>query len=143
MSVRRQDGLAEQSITEAIIRAFFDVYNNLGFGFLESVYMAALERELVRRGHRVTREVKVRVYYKGEAIAWQRIDMLVDDKVVVELKSTELLPPASSRQLDSYLRATQLEVGLLLHFGPQPKFFRHYWPNSRKDALPTHPQFPT
>lgn len=124
--------LLHEALTESVIGAFFDVYNILDFGFLEHVYSAALERELRSRGHSVGREVGVEVMYKGEEIASQRLDMVVDDCLVVEIKSTMLLPPTAKRQLLGYLRATRIEVGLLLHFGPEPKFHRQILTNDRK-----------
>jgi GxxExxY protein len=126
--------LIEEALTESAIGAFYEVYNTLGFGFLEHIYITALERELLARGHRVAREVCVRVAYKGEELAQQRIDMLVDEKLVVETKSTYELHKAAPRQLFNYLRATNLEVGLLLHFGPQPSFFRLISSNKRSAA---------
>ena len=116
--------LIDERLTYSIIGAFFDVYNYLGFGFLENIYKAALERELVARGHRVAREVYVPVYYKGELIGRQRIDMIVDGRVIVEVKSTHALQPIAARQLRNYLRATNLRVGLLLHFGPMANYER-------------------
>lgn len=101
----------------------------LGFGFLENVYVAALILELRRRGHSVAREVLVPVLYDGVVIARYRMDLIVDDCVVIEVKSTELLNPNDQRQLLNYLRATPLEVGLLLHFGPRPKVHRVASPN--------------
>ena len=111
-------------LTRSIIGAFFEVYNTLGFGFLEHIYVAGLERELRNRGHCVARELSVRVLYKGEELGAQRLDLVVDQTVVVEVKSTAALHPSAPRQLFNYLRATNLEVGLLLHFGPDPKFYR-------------------
>jgi GxxExxY protein len=116
--------LLEERLTHSIIGAFFEVYNTLGFGFLEHVYVMALERELLERGHRVAREVSVHVSYKGHVLAVQRIDMIVDEKLVVETRSGVELPGAAQRQLLNYLRATKLEVGLLLHFGLEPHFHR-------------------
>jgi GxxExxY protein len=116
--------LLEEKLTHSIIGAFYDVYNTLGFGFLEHVYMLALERELVARNHHVAREVSVRVTYKGEELCTQRLDMIVDNKVIVEIKSTQNLHPLAQRQLYSYLCATTLEVGLLFHFGRRPGFYR-------------------
>jgi GxxExxY protein len=116
--------LVEEPLTRSIIGAFYGVYRTLGFGFLETVYMAALERELLARNHRVGREVNVRVMYHGEQICTQRVDMVVDEKVIVETKSTYLLHPAAQRQLYNYLRATNIEIGLLLHFGREPAFYR-------------------
>jgi GxxExxY protein len=124
--------LIEEELTHSIIGAFYDVYNTLGFGFLEHVYACALERALIKRGHRVGREVPVIVYYEGEEIAHQRLDMLVDGKVIVEIKSTYELHKAAPRQVYSYLRATKLEVGLLLYFGPEPSFFRLLASNASK-----------
>jgi len=119
-----QGKLIEEALTRSVIGAFFEVYNTLGFGFLEHVYVAALERELRASGHQVGREVGVRISYKGEELAWQRIDMVVDGKLIVEVKSAPELHKAAHRQVFNYLRATNLEVGLLLHFGPEPRFFR-------------------
>ncbi len=116
--------LLESATTGAVIGAFFDVYNTLGFGFFEAVYARALELELLDRGHSVSREVTVPVLYKGWELGRQRIDMIVDGKVVVESKSTSDLHPNAHRQVYNYLRATSLEVGLLLHFGSSPKFHR-------------------
>ncbi len=107
-----------------MIGAFFDVYNNLGYGFLEHVYSKALEHELRERGHRVRREVWVSVSYKGVLLTSQRLDFVVDERLVLEIKSTPSLPASAARQLYNYLRATDLPVGLLLHFGPQPRFHR-------------------
>lgn len=80
--------LIESKLTQSVIGAFFEVYNTLGFGFLEHLYVMALERELLARGHRVARQVGVRVTYKGELLGTQRLDLIVDDKLVVETKST-------------------------------------------------------
>jgi GxxExxY protein len=121
--------LIEEALTRSIIGAFYTVYTKLGFGFLEHLYVKALERELRARGHTVAREVCVRVMYDGEELGTQRLDMIVDGKVVVEIKSTYELHKAAVRQLFSYLRGTTLEVGLLLHFGPEPKFHRVYCKN--------------
>ncbi|HTE46756.1 MAG TPA: GxxExxY protein [Gemmatimonadaceae bacterium] len=107
-----------------IINAFFTVYNELGFGLLESAYAAALERELTSRGLRVSREFMVGVYYKGDRVSWQRLDMVVSETILVETKSTRFLPPLTKRQVLSYLTNTTLEVGLILHFGPHAKFYR-------------------
>ena len=117
--------LVHEQVTGSVIRAFYDVYNALGFGFLESIYAAAMERELLERGHRVAREMNVRVMYKQQEIGTQRLDMVIDDKVIVEIKATLDLHKAANRQIYSYLRATNLEVGLLLHFGPEATFYRH------------------
>ena len=116
--------LLEEQTTRDIIASFREVHRTLGFGYRELIYVRALERELVVRGHRVDREVAVMVYYKGEPLARQSIDLIVDEKVVVEAKATERLHAAAAPQLFSYLCATDLEVGMLLHFGREPKFKR-------------------
>ena len=131
----RQFGMANgdlihEELTRSVIGAVFEAYNTLGFGFLEHLYVMALERELLARGHRVSREVSVPVFYKGEELARQRLDMIVDAKLVVEVKSAWEVHRAATRQLYNYLRATNLEVGLLLHFGPRPKFYRLVCQNS-------------
>ena len=123
--------LFEARLTESIIGAFYDVYNTLGYGFLEHVYVRALERELRSRNHSVAREVAIGVRYKGEIIAEQRLDMIVDRKVLVEIKSTHDLNKSAARQVYNYLKATTLEVGLLLHFGPQPTFYRMIHRNNK------------
>ena len=116
--------LIEGQLTESVIGGFYEVYNALGYGFLEQVYRAALERELRARGHAVGREVWVPVHYKGELISRQRIDLVVDERLVIEAKSTQELHKSAPRQVYNYLRATGLQVGLLLHFGPDPAFYR-------------------
>ena len=116
--------LIEERLTHSVIGAFYEVYNTLGYGFLEHLYKAALERELRDRGHRVGREVYVLVIYKGQPLGRQKIDLIVDDTLVVEIKSTQSLHESATRQIYNYLRATNLTVGLLLHFGPKPNFHR-------------------
>jgi len=116
--------LIEETLTYSVIGAFFEVYNTLGFGFLETIYVMGMERELRARGHRVARHVGVRVMYKGEELSQQRLDMVVDEKLIVEVKSTAQLHKFAPRQVYNYLKATHLEVGLLLHFGPEPAFYR-------------------
>lgn len=117
--------LLGQETTGHVIGAFFEVYNTLGFGFLERVYAEALELELKERGRAVQTEVVVPVWYKGVVLRnKQRVDLLVDNSVLVEIKSTEVLSAEAQRQLLNYLRATSFQVGLLLHFGPKARFSR-------------------
>ena len=129
------DDMLERDTTNQIIGAFFKVYNKLGFGFLEHVYAAALERELVARGMRVAREVAVQIFYDGEPLTTQRLDMIVNERVVIENKSTAKLRPDCQRQTLNYLRASTLEVAMILHFGPEPRFYRlvHTRKEFRKD----------
>lgn len=145
--------LIYERLSYSVIGAFFEVYHTLGFGFLEHVYVASLTRELRERGHDVGREVSVPVLYKGEEVARQRLDMIVDGKLIVETKSTRVLHEGAERQVANYLRATSLELGLLLHFGPQPKFYRVIASNpvagvpknppSRVPPLPRGPRNPS
>ena len=124
MSANRDGAMFEEALTRSVIGAFYDVHRALGFGFREHIYALALERELTRKGHRVAREVAVMVYYRGEALTWQMLDMVVDEKLIIETKATEILHPSATLQLFSYLSATTLEVGLLMHFGREPKSYR-------------------
>jgi len=124
--------LLQADITDKIIGAFFAVYRELGFGFLESVYANALAVELGSRGVVVRREVPVEVLYKGAGVGTFRFDMLVEGAVLVEIKASEYITETDERQLLNYLRATNVEVGLLLHFGPKPKYRRFVYSNSRK-----------
>lgn len=129
--------LIEERLTHSVIGAFFEVYNTLGYGFLEHLYVRALDRELRSRGHDVTREVLVQVMYKGSELGIQRLDFIVDARIVVEAKASRELHGSAARQLYNYLRATNLEVGLLLHFGPKPTFQRIICRHNRRD--PQHP----
>jgi GxxExxY protein len=133
MATTASHSLVEEELTRVVIGAFFRVYNRLGFGFLEHVYAAALEKELLELGLRVSRESWVRIHYEGVELCQQRLDFVVNERMVIELKSTLELHKAAARQLLNYLRATNLEVGLLFHFGPAPKFYRLYAANTSKD----------
>ena len=124
MPPARTHGLLHEQLTHSVIGGFFAVHGELGFGYREFIYALALERELRARGHRVAREVAVMVYFRGEPLARQTLDMIVDEMLVIEIKSTERLHPATSAQLFSYLCATTMEVGLVLHFGRDPMFHR-------------------
>lgn len=133
MTNRLTTVLVEEELTGLIIGAFYRAYNKLGFGFLEHVYAAALEKELLGLELRVAREFWVRVQYDGLELCQQRLDFVVNERVVIEIKSTLELHKTAPRQLLNYLRATDLEVGLLFHFGPEAKFYRIYAPNIAKD----------
>src|SRR6185436_1506567 len=111
MTIHRPGGLVEQDLSHSVIGAFYKVHRTLGFGFLEEVYKAALDVELRRRGHVVQREVWVEIVYEGVPIAQNRIDIIVDHRLIVEVKASERLHKDAVRQLFNYLRATDLEVG--------------------------------
>jgi len=117
--------LLEAELVRSVVGALFDVYNYFGYGLSERVYSGALALELRERGHAVVREVLSEVRYKGRSVATQRFDMVVDDRLIVENKAVEKLTSADRKQLINYLRATNFEVGLLLHFGPAPSFERY------------------
>jgi GxxExxY protein len=116
--------LIHARLTHSAIGAFYEVYNTLGYGFREHIYRKALERELLARGHRVAREVSVPVFYKGDLLGYDRIDMIVDETLVVETKSRAKLRREDLEQLKSYLHSTKLELAILFHFGPKPRFYR-------------------
>jgi GxxExxY protein len=115
--------LIDEELTGSVIGAFFEVYNTLGYGFYEHFYTKALEIELRLRGHKVVREVQFRVMYKTYYVGTQRVDMVVDDKLIVETKATQELHRGAPRQLFSYLHGSTFEIGLLLHFGPEARFY--------------------
>jgi GxxExxY protein len=132
MSSSSKRDLLEEEVTRSVIGGFYAVHRELGFGFLEHVYALALERELTARGHRVAREVAVMVHYRGEPLTWQRLDMIVDEKIVLETKAGDRLQADAGSQLFSYLCGTSLEIGLLLHFGREAKFQRVIYENRLK-----------
>lgn len=138
--------LIERELTGRIIECFFTVFNTLGFGMLESVYRHALAVELSHRGLDVRQEVPMGVVYRGVEVGHFRLDLLVERRVAVEIKATELLSPVASRQLLNYLRASHLDVGLLLHFGPGAKFHRLVSPRilsrTREERIRRFPKDP-
>ena len=138
--------LIERQLTGRIIQCFFTVYNTLGFGMLESVYRRALVVELSQHGLDARQEVPIDVLYRSVEVGYFRLDILVDDRVAVEVKATELLAPTASRQLLNYLRASHLDVGLLLHFGPEAKFHRLVSPRvlsrAREERIRQFPKDP-
>jgi GxxExxY protein len=118
------ESLIDEDVTRRIIGAFFECYNHLRPGQFESVYRKALLHEMRLRGLVASEETSFEVRYKGILVGLFRLDLLVENRVVVEVKSTTTLSPADRRQLRNYLSVTGLEVGLLLHFGPDPRFER-------------------
>lgn len=118
-------------ITEKIIQAFYKVYNTLGFGFLEKVYENAMFIELRAMGLLVEKQRRVRVFYKGQEVGDYFADLIVNEKVIIELKASEALGEEHEYQLINYLKATEIEVGLLLNFGKKPDFKRKIFSNVR------------
>ena len=113
-----------QDGTNGVIGAFYAVYNELRYGFLESVYSGALEIEFQERELPYARELPLEVLYKGRLVGTYRADFVIGGNVIVEVKATRQLADTDRRQLLHYLRATGLEIGLLLHFGPKADFHR-------------------
>lgn len=128
--------LKHKDLTEKILQAFFKkVYARLGYGFLEKVYENAMVIELKRMGLQVEQHHRILVYYEGEIVGEYFADLLVEGKVIVELKATQGIIEDHEAQLLNYLRATPYEVGLLLNFGPKPSFARKAFDNNRKVSM--------
>lgn len=125
-------GLEHFEITEKIIGIFYDVYNELGHGFLESVYEQALAIALAEHQIFFQRQIAIPVWFHGRQIGDFRADLLVDSKVIVELKVGRAIESAWEKQLLNYLQGTEIEVGLLLNFGPTAQFRRLIFDNERK-----------
>lgn len=119
-------------MTGEILNAFYDVYNELGYGFLERVYKNALYKELKKRGFDCSIERSIPVYYQGEIVGDYFADIIVDNTIILELKAVKTILPEHEAQLMNYLRATDAEVGLLLNFGPEPQKRRIVFTNDKK-----------
>lgn len=128
--------LQHQEITSRIIEAFYVVYNSLGYGFLERVYENALALELRARGLQVEQQSPIKVLYRDIEIGEYYADLLVEGTVIVELKAAERLADEHFAQLINYLKATQIEVGLLLNFGPKPEVKRKVFQTARSRHNP-------
>ena len=121
-----------KEITDKIIKAFYEVYNELGHGFLESVYERSLEIALNSFGLRVNRQIQIPVWFRGKPVGDFTADMLIENCVLLELKAARALDSSHQAQLLNYLRATEIEIGLLLNFGLKPEFKRLIFDNPRK-----------
>jgi len=122
-------------LTEMILGAFFKVYNTLGYGFTEKVYENALALELRKSGLIVAQQVPIDVYYDGSLVGDYAADIVVNEVIILELKAIRQLSEDHDAQLLNYLKATPIEVGLLLNFGPKPQHVRRVYDNSRKGSL--------
>lgn len=129
---RSPAGLKHSDVTEKIIGVFYDVYNELGHGFLESTYAEAMVVALEEAGFVVAREVPVPVWFRKRKVGQYFADLLVSKAVLLELKAGRNLESAHEAQLLHYLRATEIEVGILLNFGLRPQFRRLLFDNERK-----------
>ncbi len=124
--------LLHEELTNTIIKTFYEVYNELGYGFLEKVYQNSLFLELKNKGFKVEAQKKISVYYKGIEVGEYYADLIVEDLVILELKATEYIVKDFENQILNYLRSTNCEVGLLLNFGKKPEFKRKIFENNRK-----------
>ncbi|MDZ4664362.1 MAG: GxxExxY protein [Bacteroidota bacterium] len=129
------DNFKHTEITEKIIKAFYNVYNTLGFGFLEKVYENAMYIELLSMGLNVDKQKIIKVYYEGSEVGEYYADLTVNESVTIELKATESLCNEHECQLLNYLKATEIEVGLLMNFGKKPEFKRRVFSNDRHNLI--------
>lgn len=124
--------LLHHELTEVIIKTFYEVYNELGYGFLERVYQNSLYLELKDKGLKVEAQKKIIVYYKGKEVGEYYADLVVNDLIILELKAADCIVAAFENQILNYLKGTDCEVGLLLNFGTKPEFRRKIFENNRK-----------
>ncbi len=124
--------LLHKDLTGAILKLFYEVYNELGYGFLEKVYQNALFHELKAKGYEVEVQKRITVYYKEIVVGEYFADIIVNNCVILELKAAENLSKEHHFQLINYLKGTDCEVGLLLNFGKKPEFIRKVYENYRK-----------
>jgi GxxExxY protein len=127
--------LLHQSITNTILKVYYEVYNELGHGFLEKVYQNAMYFELKARGLKVESQKEIKVYFKQQLVGEYYSDLILENKVIIELKATEVLMNAHVAQTINYLKATPIEIGILLNFGSEPEFKRLIYTNNKKSNL--------
>lgn len=124
--------MLNKDLSEIILKSFYKVYNTLGFGFLEKVYEKALMIELSKNGLNVERQKPIKVFYDNIIVGEYFADILVGDSIILELKASECIVEEHELQLINYLKATEIEIGLLLNFGKRPEFKRKIFSNDRK-----------
>ena len=124
--------LLYEELTNAIIKTFYEVYNELGYGFLEKVYQNSLYLELKNKGLKVEAQKRIAVFYKGTEVGEYYADLIIEDTIILELKAADYIVKDFENQILNYLRATDCEVGLLLNFGRKPEFRRKIFENDRK-----------
>ena len=135
MEVQKKFEGKHSEVTGKILGAFFQLHKELGFGFSEKVYESALEVLLSELGMIVERQKEICVYYHGKVIGQYKADIIVNGVVLLEIKFVEKLIDAHDAQLHNYLKATELEAGLLLNFGRQAEFHRKIYDNPRRGSL--------
>src|SRR3954463_10331011 len=137
--LQKPELVKHHELTEKIIGVFFGTYNELGYGFLESVYRSAMVIALRKAGLVTAIEIPVTVWFQGESAGEFRADILVEGKILLELKAARTIDFAFEKQILNYLRATEIEVGLLFNFGPKPEFRRYAFENEKK-KIRVHPR---
>jgi GxxExxY protein len=129
------DKLKHKELSHLIIKSFYEVYNELGGGFLESVYENAMTLVLQQQGLHVETQKEIVVYFRGTIIGNFRADMIVEEKILLELKAVRCFEPVHEAQLLNYLKATAIEVGLLMNFGNEPTFKRFVYNKQQKQSV--------
>lgn len=126
-----------KQLSEIVLKTYFDVYNYLGYGFLEKVYQNAMYLELKSKGLKVEAQKPIKVYFREVIVGEYYADLLVNDLIIIELKSCDCLKDQHKAQLLNYLRATESEIGFLFNFGIEPEFKRFIYTNDRKQLQNT------
>ena len=124
--------MKQHLLTEDIIKVFYRVYNTLGYGFLEKVYENSMMIELNKGKIASIQQAPINVVYENEIVGQYFADIIVDEKIIVEIKARKCMMPEDTAQLLNYLKATDKEVGLLVNFGPKLEFSRKVFDNSKK-----------
>ncbi len=127
------NNLLHKELSNKIIKCFYNVYNHLGFGFLEKVYENALLIELRKNMINAEKQRSIKVFYEKHIVGEYYADIIVEDKIILELKAANSLVEEHELQLINYLKATDVEIGLLLNFGKKPEFRRKIFSNDRKN----------
>lgn len=138
VATRTGEPLLEKELSEKVLEGFFDVYSTLGDGFLEAVYANAMLKRLHAAGLAVEREATVKVYYRGQCVGHYRADLLVEEKILLELKALPQIGARERAQILNYLKASEIQVGFILNFGPRPHFQRFI--HTRKEHLRVPPE---
>ena len=127
--------MIDEELTGRVIKVFYKIYNTLGYGFIESIYHNSMIIELVKEGLSIETEKPISVYYGPNVVGTFSADLVVEEKIILELKAKESLHSAHEAQLTNYLRATDVELGFVLNFGKEPEFKRKYFSNEKKRRL--------
>ena len=129
------DDLVPKELVDKILKQFYRVHYNLGYGFLERVYKNAMYFALIDIGLKCEVEKNIKVYHDNRVVGEYFADLLIEDCIMLELKTCEEINPAHEAQLINYLKATEIEVGYILNFGKKPQFSRKVFSNERKQLI--------